>query len=239
MNQNEIGSAFFDDDRRARDALESKRHDLKRAQESSPGIVASLEAEIATCEKALAAARAAAVEHDRESAELARATAMRQRALTALNTSTEIDPERAMAIVHEASRAQYLEGARKRRTEAARDAASSAYSRVSKDVAARNAALNFALTLAGAVVDRDESEKRIPNETRPEVIGWLRLVLPAEGREAYLKSYAVRVDHPSYPVPPSVQDFDLACKRVFARVDRMRDDAAKLAAELGAVTAAE
>jgi hypothetical protein len=229
-----ISSQFSNDDRSAVDALDRKRDDLAHARTLSPALVASLETEIKTCEAALVKAREAAHEYDRESAELARATAKRQHALTALNTSTEVDPERAMAIVHEASRSQYLEGARRRRAEAARDAASSAYGRVCKDIQARVAAVNLATTIAGAVVDRDES--RIPNETRADVIAWLRLVAPIEGRDAYAKSYDYRKNHPSYPVPPSVEIFDAACKRFFGGVERARDAAAKLAKELGAVT---
>jgi hypothetical protein len=235
MNQNEISNSFLTEDRRARDALERKRDDLERARSLSPALVASLEAELSTCEAALEKARTAGAEYDRESVEHARATARRQAALTVANTSHEVDPDAAASILQTAEVAKYLEGARKRRADAARDAAASGYNRVCKDIPERNAAVNFAERLAGATIDRAET----PKETRPGVIAWLPLVFPVEGRAAYQRSYDYRADHPSYDRPQPVEAYDDACKSFFAGVERLRIAAAKQASDLAAVTAAE
>lgn len=230
---NEISPQFSNSDRSARDALERKRVDLERARTLSPSLVAPLEREIAASEKALEAAREAGRDYDRESHEFAVAEARRRAAQSVLGSSHEIDPKRAAEIVRDAEVAKYLEQARSRRVQAARDAASSAYGRVMKSPAGRDAAVNLALTLAGAVVDREQN--RIPDERRPEIVAWARLTLPAEGRAAYLRSHAVRVHHPSYPVPPGVEEYDAACARFFAGVERARKQAADLARDLGAV----
>lgn len=230
INRNEISSTFIADDRRAESALDRKRDDLERARELAPALVASLESEFETGGASLESARAAGLEFDREQAELARATARRQAALMALNTSTEVDPDAVLALVQAGEVSKQIESARKRRLDAARAAATAAYGRVCKDIAARNAAVDFAERLAGAVVDRDES--RIPSETRPEVISWARLTLPVEGRAAYQRSYEFRKDHPSYDRPPEIEEFDEACARFFGGVDASAKKAARLAAAL-------
>jgi hypothetical protein len=250
MTTNEISPTFCREDQSAIDSLESKRSDLARARKLSPSLVATLESEIAACELALTKARTAAVDYDREGADLARATAVRRHALTVQATSTEVDPEAADRIIRDAARAQYLELAYRRRVDAARDAATSMYFRACKEISERTAAVRFAEILAGAVVDREEG--RIPNETRPGVIAWLPLVFPIEGRAAFTESckrrgYSApppglgeysRSGSSSYPEPPPIIEYENACRSFFARVDLMRETAARQAADLAAVSAA-
>src|SRR5689334_2095345 len=97
-NEIEVSATWMADDRRALDAIERVRADLSRARKLSPALVASLEGEIRVREDVLEKARAAGREYDRESFELARATARRQAALTRHSTSIEIDPTIAREI---------------------------------------------------------------------------------------------------------------------------------------------
>lgn len=238
MTKNEMTSnTFIADDRRAENTLERKRDDLARARKLSPALVASLDSEIEACEEALERARQAAHEYDREVVELARAEVLRKATLTALNTSHEVDPDAADRIVLDAERAKYLEGARKRRADAARDAANSAYQRAAKDITERNNAVSFSERLANAVGNREQE----PSESRPLVLAWTRLTLPNEGREAYRRLCESRRGPAgrSFPTPPPIEEFDRACARVFAAVEHERAKAAKLAADLAAITAAE
>ena len=231
----EVTPTFRAEDQRALDAIARKKDDLKRARKLSPALVPSLTAEIATCEQALDRARAAAIDHERERVSHLRATALRQQAVMVLHTSTEVDPDAAMQIVHEAERAKYLEGAYQRRADAAHSAAGSAYGRARKDIAERNQAVQFSERLAGEVVDRDAG--RVPRITNPAVIMWCPLVFPVEGRAAYEKSFNYRADHPSYDRPPPIEDYDDACQSFFAGVERLREQAKKQAADLAGLGA--
>lgn len=215
-------------------ALELKKADLARAREIAPALVPSLEAEIKACEQALARARSAASDYDREFVAAERAELIRAAAVAALNTSHEVEPEAASRIVHAAEVAKYTASAYKRRADAAHTAALSAYARASKDVAEKNAAVNFAERLAGAVVDY--ALERMSPETRPGVIAWLPLAFESEGRAAYLRSVENRAGNRSYPTPPPVEKYEAACRGVFADVQRLREQAAKQAADLAAVS---
>jgi hypothetical protein len=230
----EISPTFRADDARACDALDRLKGDLKQARTLSPSIVVSLAGEIETREAALGEARDAAREHDRESHELARAVVQRQAALVAINTSHEVDPEAAAKIVQAAALAQYTEAAYRRRADAAESKARSGYGRCAKDIQDRNAAVSLAETIAGAVVDHEQH--RIPDEKRPAVLAWLRVVAPVEGAASYERSYANRIDSPSHPIPPEPAEYVAAIARVYAAADRAREQAAKLARELEAVT---
>jgi hypothetical protein len=227
-----ITPTFRAEDGRAVDAIARKRDDLERARELSPSLVPSLEAEITACDQALDRARSAAVDYERERSAALRATALRQQAQTELHTSQDVEPEAASRIVHAAACATYIEGAYQRRAGAAHSAATSGYGRAAKDISERNAAVTFAERLAGAVVDFEQD--RLAPETRPTVIAWLPLVLQVEGRAAFARSVANRTGNRSYPTPPPVEDFDLACRGVFAGVQRLREQAARQAAELSA-----
>lgn len=232
MKPVEISPTFRAEDRRAEDSIASKRDDLARAKKIAPALVPSLEAEITACEQALDRARSVAVDYERERSAALRATAERRQALTEHSTSTLVDDKSASRIVRAAEVAKYIEAAYQRRADAAHSAASSAFHRAAKDISERNAAVTYAERLAGAVVDREQD--RLAPETRPAVIAWLPMVLQVEGRAAYERSLASRTGHPSYPNPPPIEDFELACRGVFAGVQRLREQAAKQAADLSA-----
>lgn len=230
MTRIDVSATFAAEDRRAVEAIDRLREDLTRAKSLSPALIAPLKDELKTREASLRKAREAAHEHGLESAELARATARRQAALTQLNTSVEVEPAAAREIVLAAETAKYLESARRRRVDAARDAAASAYGRVCKDIASRNAAVHYAEHVAAGLIERDESRATLP--TRADVLAWLPLVLPAEGRAFFEAAHARRKDNPNFPIPPSVAEYDAACKRVYAQIENARAEAARQAAEL-------
>ncbi len=232
-DKSEVSAAFAREDRSAAEVIARLRDDLTQAKALSPSLVAPLEREILMRVAVLKNARAAAQEHEREGVELARATARRQAALTQLNTSTEVASDAAREIVIEAETAKYLEGAYRRRVDTAASLAAGAFGRVGKDIAPRVAAVRYAESLAGAVVDCEEGRVALP--TRADVIAWLPLVLPVEGRAFFEQAHARRIDHPSYPVPPEITEYDAAVKRVFSQIERARTEAAKQAADLGAL----
>lgn len=223
---------FRTSDDRACAIVERKKADLGRAREIAPALVSSIETEIKACEQALDRARSAASEYERESVAAERAELIRAAAVAELTTSHDVEPEAASRIVHAAEVAKYTARAYKRRADAAHSAASSAYARASKDVAEQNAAVNFAERLAGAVVDY--ALERMSPETRPGVIAWLPLAFEREGRAAFERGCDNRRGNRSYPTPPPVEEYEAACRSVFAGVALLREQAARQAAELSA-----
>lgn len=129
--------------------------------------------------------------------------------------------------MHAAEVAKYTASAYKRRADAVHSAASSAYGRAAKDIAERNAAVTYAERLADAVVDY--APELLPPETRPGVIAWLPLAFEHEGRAAFERSCDNRRDNRSYPTPAPVEEYEAACRSVFAGVARLREQAAKQA----------
>jgi hypothetical protein len=222
---------FQSEDTQAVASIEHKRHDLAQALKLAPSLVAPLEQEIEACETALEKARAAAESFDAETVEAARATLIRQAALTAKNTSEAVDRETVEKLVSDVEVATQVEAARKRRVESSHSVATSQYFRVSKGIQARKAAVEYAERLAGETLDRDPGRNEAPKD--PAVIAWCRLTMPVEGRAFYMKGYAYRADHPSYDLPRPVEEYDEACRSFFASVDARR---ATMARELEALS---
>jgi hypothetical protein len=227
--KHEVSATFAREDATAVAAIDRRLSDRGRARELSPALLPSIDQDLKLLRGELKKAREAAALYDLERVELARATARRQAAHTRLNTSTEVDDSVAREIVAEADAARYLETARSRRLEAAKTAADSAYGRCAKDLAARRAAVSFAETLAGAVLNHEESRAPIPD--RADVLAWLPLTLPAEGRTFFESSAARRAHNPSYAGTPGIAEFDAACARVFAHIERLREQAQQRAEE--------
>jgi hypothetical protein len=175
-----------------------------------------------------------ASDFERERVAAERAALIHTAAFSELSTSHEVEPEAASRIVHAAEIAKYIAAAYKRRADAAHSAASSGYGRASKDVAEKNAAVTFAERLAGAVVDYDPD--RLELEKRPGVIAWLPLAFESEGRAAFERSCDNRRGNRSYPTPPPIEEYEAACRSVFGQIQNVREQAARQAAELAAVS---
>ncbi|MES1187991.1 MAG: hypothetical protein ABUL60_29505 [Myxococcales bacterium] len=234
MKKQEIHPSFRLDDDRAVESIEFKRSELARAIKLSPALVASLEAEIDAAELSLDKARRAGLDFAEASTAAERAELVRQRAVAEHASSHDVDEAAADRIVHALERTKYLASAHARRAAAAHTAVTAAYQRAMKEINERNAAVRYAERLAGQVIDRDPG--RIELETRPGVIAWLRLVFPVEGRDFYASRSAYRAGNRSYPEPPPIEDFDDACRSFFAQIESLRDQAARQATELAAVS---
>ncbi|RYZ01647.1 MAG: hypothetical protein EOO73_34765 [Myxococcales bacterium] len=232
--QLQFNPRFSSQDAHALGSIEFKVNEHIRALELSPTLLPSLEAEIGAAEQALEKARAAGLEYEAASVASQRADLVLKAALAEYSSSLATDDADAERIVRAVERAKYLAAAHARRTAAAFVAVESGYTRAMKEINERNAAVRYAERLAGAVIDRDPG--RIELETRPGVIAWLRLVFPVEGRTAYARSAANRAGNRSYPEPPPIEDFDDACRSFFAQIESLRDQAARQAAELAAVS---
>lgn len=234
MKKHEFNPQFRLDDERACESIEFKRSELARAIKLSPALVASLEADIVAAEQSLDKARAAGLEYAAASVASQRADLVRQAAVAEHASSLDVDEAAADRIVHALERSKYLAAAHARRAAAAHTAVTAAYQRAMKEINERNAAVRYAERLAGQVIDHDPG--RIELETRPGVIAWLRLVFPVEGRAAYIRSVANRAGNRSYPEPPPIEDFDDACRSFFGQIESLRDQAARQATELAAVS---
>lgn len=213
--------------------VDQLKSDRKRAKKLSPSLVPIIDGELEVREAALAEGLKAVKEYDAESAELARAQAIAAAARTAVAFSVETDPTIAEKLIRAAELATHLERVRARRADAARDRAGSQLYKASKDVGARRRAVDFAEKLAGSVLDRNELAR--PPIPAPDVLAYLRIVLPVEGRAWYEERAKAREGNRSFEAPPAVEAYDDACASTWRRVESERESAREMAAALAAV----
>lgn len=227
-------NSFPVEDARAETALKRKRDDLAFARKrgTSPAVLKVFEDQVAAAVDAIEKARAAAEVFAEEDAHYTAATAAHQAARAALNTSAAVDRKTVERLLADFEFAKQVEFARGRRRESARALALSCYASAGKENRDRIEAARYAEAVCTAVL----TEGAMPAlETRPAVLQYMPMAFDLARAD-----YEVRCKKdrgPSWPAMPGVHAFDNAVKEFWSEIARLKDRAARQAAELGAVAA--